>query len=153
MVSHHWSKKATKGEMYLHSEELFFHPENSFVSILGCFYGYHLLTRRVKVGPQWKESFSPEMPKLFWNFEHAWRRGIKTSARKDVGPGPWSYLAHHGWHLYILVRVFSSCEFLVDFLCKCVYLWLIYRQWNFEILPFLHRARLTFWRKNRQIKL
>lgn len=46
MVSHHWSKKATKGEMYLHSEELFFHPENSFVSILGCFYGYHLLTRR-----------------------------------------------------------------------------------------------------------
>jgi hypothetical protein len=34
-----------------------------------------------------------------------------------------------------------------------VYLWLIYRQWNFEILPFLHRARLTFWRKNRQIKL
>ncbi|KAL9354287.1 hypothetical protein Peur_052257 [Populus x canadensis] len=35
--------------MYLHSEELFFHPENSFVSILGCFYGYHFLTRRVKV--------------------------------------------------------------------------------------------------------
>lgn len=40
------SNQATKGEMYLHSEELFFHPENSFVSILGCFYGYHLLTRR-----------------------------------------------------------------------------------------------------------
>lgn len=25
-------------------------------------------------------------------------------------------------HLYILVRVFSSCEFLVDFLCKCVFM-------------------------------
>ena len=93
-VARQWSKKATNGEMYLHSEELFFHLEYFFGINTGlCLYGYHFLTSRVKVGPQWKESFSPEMPKLIWNFEHAWRCRIKTSSREDVGPGPWSYFA------------------------------------------------------------